>query len=111
MARVIERFLQRNTVERGQWQAGKAQHAIAQRAIGLLEREALFGIGPVDLHRIGQAPMRGDRLAGPCGAFFVSRLIANGKNEIKTGRVFALKLGYMFLGGKHHVMVLLPEDL
>jgi len=61
-----------STVKRGE--------GIAERAFNLLGRAA-------EVSGIGDAPMRGNGLAGPDGAGFVGGVVANGENKIHFRRI------------------------
>jgi hypothetical protein len=79
---------------RGQHQPVELHHrqsqeqfdAAFEHAIGILESERDFGVRAGRGRRIGNAPMRGDRLAGPQGTGFAGGAVADGKNKIEFRR-------------------------
>ena len=111
MANTIDSLLQGQPIQRRDRQRGKSDHTVAQRAIGLVKGETLFRVGPLNLYRISQSPMRADRLAGPRGAVFIGRPVADGKDEIKNRTTGPLKLRYILGSQDRHIMPPLFQNL
>ena len=83
MADAVDLFLDGEFIEARQWQAQEQTYPAVENHEG-------FSKGPFDLlwrtcyrRRIGHAPVGRHRLAGPHGANFPSRVIANGEDKIE----------------------------
>ena len=88
----IDTGLQRHPAEDFEGQLDEGHDPAAQGSVGLGKDKRLFGIGSRGLHRVGQAPMAGDRLARPGRAFLGRRRVADGEDEIHHDRARLLEL-------------------
>src|ERR1700734_2535090 len=87
----VELFLQAQLIERAQRQADENSDAVGQHAERIGKRQAHFRLGAGGKRRIGDAPMRGHRLARPHRAGFRRRVVADGEDEIELRRARAGK--------------------
>ena len=110
-ADVINGLLQGHTAQFSNWQRGEGRDAALERAVGILEGKALFGVRALDLDRIGQPPMGTDRLAVPSGAVLVRGLVADRENEVEPRRVPGLEFAHVLGAQNIRVMTLLVQHL
>ena len=75
--------MQAQPVERAQRQRGEDADPLIEQPVGVFERESDLGLASRRLGRIGNAPMRGHRLARPYRARFRRRTVADGEDEIE----------------------------
>ena len=88
---LVEFLLEREIVEAGKRQAQKqADSAIEQEES--FAKGALISLCSLNGGGIGNAPMRGHRLAGPHRADFLRRVVADREDEIELGRPGLSKL-------------------
>ena len=92
MADGVEALLDGEGVERSQRQGQQQGDAAIQGGEGLRVGAVDFLRGAANGGGIGHSPMRGDGLAGPDGADFFGRVIADGKDEVEMGRAGLGKL-------------------
>ncbi len=78
--------LQAELVEAANRQRCKHRDALTQHAVCVLERERDLGRVALRFRRIGDAPMRGHRLARPHRAGFTRGVVADGEHEIERRR-------------------------
>jgi hypothetical protein len=88
--------LQAELVERAQRQCREDRDALMQHPVGILERESDLGRGAARFRRIGNAPMRPHRLAGPHRTGFARGVVADREREIERRRPRPRKLAQDF---------------
>src|SRR4051812_16937209 len=81
-ADVLEPLLQAEPVEAPNRPCWGNSDALMQHPVGILERQGDFGGGTLCFGRIGNAPMRRDRLPRPHRTAFAGRVVADGESEI-----------------------------
>src|ERR1700722_7483606 len=88
----IDFLLQREAVESRERQAEEKTDPSIQQKECLAE--CLLDLLPRSLHRswIGNAPMRGHRLAGPYRTYFIRGVVTDRENEIEFGSIASGKL-------------------
>src|SRR5262249_18735955 len=82
----LEPPLQAQPIEAADRQGRENADALMQHPVRILERKRDLGRGAFGFGRIGNAPMRRHRLAGPHRTDFARRVVADGEGEIERRR-------------------------
>jgi hypothetical protein len=88
--------LEGQLIERLHWQTDKDADAIGEHPQRICKGKSHFCVVACGLSRIGNAPVRGHRLARPNGTWFFRRIITDRKNEIEFWSVGTRKLFQLF---------------
>src|SRR3974390_1207179 len=82
----VQMLLEREHVERTQWQTGENRNSIVEHAVGVSEGKADFGLVPGRRCGVGQAPMRRHRLPRPHRAGLRCCIVTQREYEIELWR-------------------------
>src|SRR5215471_18190977 len=85
-ADLLEPLLQAKLIEASDRQRGENADTLMQHPVRILERKGDFRHRTFGLGWIGNAPMRGHRLAGPERTGFPRGVVANSENEVERRR-------------------------